>query len=89
VRQKRRLSAPIFSETMRILDRHFGETHYSLKNLFRDEQFKVLNQILAQTRDEIYNTYRTLTDRYAPLTRFLNTMHAPRLTPWRRRPSLS
>jgi hypothetical protein len=68
-----------FSETMRILDRHFGETHYSLKNLFRDEQFKVLNQILAQTRDEIYNTYRTLTDRYAPLTRFLNTMHAPPL----------
>ncbi len=68
-----------FSEMIRLLDRHFGATHYSLKNLFRDEQFKVLNQILAQTRDEIYNTYRLLTDRYAPLTHFLNDIHVPPL----------
>jgi alpha-amylase/alpha-mannosidase (GH57 family) len=68
-----------FSEMIRVLDRHLGETHYSLKNLFRDEQFKVLNQILAQTRDEIFNTYRLLTDRYAPLTRFLNDIHVPPL----------
>ena len=27
-----------FPQTIRVLDRHFGETHYSLKNLFRDEQ---------------------------------------------------
>lgn len=64
-----------FPEIIRVLDRHFGEIHYSLKNLFRDEQSKVLNQILAQTKDEIYNTYRMLTDRYAPLTHFLNDMH--------------
>ncbi|HUC84761.1 MAG TPA: DUF3536 domain-containing protein, partial [Candidatus Acidoferrales bacterium] len=68
-----------FPETIRVLDRHFGETHYSLKNLFRDEQYKVLNQILAQTRDEIYNTYRLLTDRYAPLSRFLQDLRAPPL----------
>src|ERR1700683_4264966 len=53
-----------FPQTIRVLDRHFGATHYSLKNLFRDEQFKVLNQILAHTREDIYNTYRLLTDRY-------------------------
>lgn len=70
-----------FAETIRVLDRHFGENHYSLKNLFRDEQFKVLNQILAQTRDDIYNTYRLLTDRYAPLTRFLNDIHVAPLKP--------
>ena len=63
------------SEMIRVLDRHFGEVHYSLKNLFRDEQFKVLNQILDHTREDIYNTYRILTDRYAPLTRFLNDIH--------------
>jgi Domain of unknown function (DUF3536) len=68
-----------FSEIIRILDRQFGEPHYSLKNLFRDEQFKVLNQILAATREEIYNGYRQLTDRYAPLARFLNDIHAPPL----------
>ncbi len=56
-----------------------AQTHYSLKNLFRDEQRKVLNQILAATRDEIHNTYRLLTDRYAPLTRFLDDIHVPPL----------
>jgi alpha-amylase/alpha-mannosidase (GH57 family) len=69
-----------FSEVVRVLDRHFGEVHYSLKNLFRDEQFKVLNQILDHTREDIYNTYRLLTDRYAPLTRFLNDIHVPPLS---------
>jgi alpha-amylase/alpha-mannosidase (GH57 family) len=65
-----------FPELIRMMDRHFGKANYSLKNLFRDEQFRVINQILATTRDEIHNTYRLLTDRYAPLTRFLNDIHA-------------
>ncbi|HEV2694662.1 MAG TPA: DUF3536 domain-containing protein [Verrucomicrobiae bacterium] len=68
-----------FPELIRAMDRHFGQTNYSLKNLFRDEQFKVLNQILATTREEIHNTYRLLTDRHAQLTRFLNDLHMPPL----------
>lgn len=68
-----------FVETIRVLDRHFGETHYSIKNLFRDEQYKVLHQILATTREDIYNSYKSLTDRYAPLAHFLNDIHMPSL----------
>jgi alpha-amylase/alpha-mannosidase (GH57 family) len=68
-----------FPELIRVMDKHFGQANYSLKNLFRDEQSRVLSQILAATRDEIHNTYRLLTDRYAPLTRFLNDLHAPPL----------
>jgi alpha-amylase/alpha-mannosidase (GH57 family) len=68
-----------FPETIRVLDRHFGEPHYSVRNLFRDEQHKVLNQILATTRDDIYNSYKSLTDRYAPLVHFLNDVHLPPL----------
>jgi alpha-amylase/alpha-mannosidase (GH57 family) len=68
-----------FPELIRLADKHFGATHYSIKNLFRDEQRKVLGQILTSTRDEIHNTYRLLTDRYAPLTRFLNDLHVPPL----------
>jgi alpha-amylase/alpha-mannosidase (GH57 family) len=68
-----------FPETIRVLDRHFGEAHYSLKNLFRDEQYKVLNQILATMREDIYNAYKSLTDRYATLTHFLNDIHMPPL----------
>jgi alpha-amylase/alpha-mannosidase (GH57 family) len=68
-----------FPETIRVLDRHFGETHYSLKNLFRDEQYKVLNQILSATRDDIYNAYKSITDRYSTLAHFLNDIHMPPL----------
>jgi hypothetical protein len=66
-----------FAQIIRLMDRHFGGTHYSLKNLFRDEQNRVLNQILATTREDIHNTYRLITDRYASLDRFLADMHAP------------
>jgi alpha-amylase/alpha-mannosidase (GH57 family) len=69
-----------FPELIRLSDRNFSELHYSLRNLFQDEQRKILNQILATTRDEIHNTYRLLTDRYSPLTRFLADIHAPRLS---------
>jgi Domain of unknown function (DUF3536) len=68
-----------FVETIRVLDHHFGQTHYSIKNLFRDEQYKILNQILATTREDIYNGYKALTDRYAPLAHFLNDIHMPSL----------
>jgi alpha-amylase/alpha-mannosidase (GH57 family) len=68
-----------FPQMIRLMDRDFGETHYSLKDLFRDEQSKVLNQILAATRDEIHKTYRLITDRYAPLMRFLADLHVPSL----------
>jgi alpha-amylase/alpha-mannosidase (GH57 family) len=68
-----------FVEAIRVLDRHFGQTHYSIKNLFRDEQYKILNQILGATREDIYNGYKALTDRYAPLAHFLNDIHMPSL----------
>ncbi len=66
-----------FPGIIRLMDRHFGAASYSLKNLFRDEQRKALNQILASTRDDIHNTYRLLTDRYAPLLGFLADIRAP------------
>jgi hypothetical protein len=60
-----------FSDIVRLMDRHFGDTRYSLKSLFRDEQRRVLDKILAATRDEIHSSYRMITDRHAPLIRFL------------------
>ncbi|MGH7954197.1 MAG: DUF3536 domain-containing protein, partial [Limisphaerales bacterium] len=68
-----------FPHVIRLMDRYFGEPHYSVKNLFRDEQRKALNQVLAATREEIHNTYRLITDRYAPLVRFLADLKAPAL----------
>ena len=66
-----------FPAVIRLMDRDFGESNYSLKNLFRDEQRRVLDQILAATREDIRNAYRQITDRYAPLLRFLADIHAP------------
>jgi alpha-amylase/alpha-mannosidase (GH57 family) len=76
---KKAFESADFAETIRVLDRHFGESHYSLRNLFRDEQFKVLNQILSATREDIYNAYKSITDRYSPLANFLNDIHLPPL----------
>ena len=68
-----------FPQIIRLMDSHFGQTQYSLKNLFRDEQRKLLNQILTATREEIDSTYKLITDRHAPLLRFMADLHAPPL----------
>ncbi|MGA4645528.1 DUF3536 domain-containing protein [Limisphaera sp. 4302-co] len=65
-----------FPEVIRLMDRHFGESNYSLKNLFRDEQRKVLQQILASTAQNIETHYRQILDQYMPLIRFLKTIGA-------------
>jgi alpha-amylase/alpha-mannosidase (GH57 family) len=66
-----------FPQVIRLMDRHFGESNYSLKSLFRDEQRKILDQVLASTREDLENRYRQITDNYTPLMRFLTDMRAP------------
>jgi alpha-amylase/alpha-mannosidase (GH57 family) len=68
-----------FPQIIRLMDSHFGQTQYSLKNLFRDEQRKLLSQILAATREEIHATYKLIADRHASLLRFMADLHAPPL----------
>jgi hypothetical protein len=48
-----------------------------LKSLFRDERLKLLNQIMAGTREEINAAYRLIAERHAPLLRYLADVHAP------------
>ncbi len=66
-----------FAQVIRLMDQHFGEAHYSLKSLFRDEQRRVLDQILGATREDLHNTYRLIADRFTPLLRFLADIRAP------------
>lgn len=66
-----------FPQVIRLMDRHFGESNYSLKDLFRDEQRKILNLILASTGQDLESRYRQITDQYMPLMRFLKDMDAP------------
>ena len=58
-------------EALRVLDRHFGGTAYSLKSLFRDEQRRIVNRILVTTLTEAEASYRQIYENHASLMRFL------------------
>ena len=66
-----------FPQVIRSMDGHFGESHYSLKSLFRDEQRNILQQILASTGQDLESRYRQITDQYTPLMRFLKDLGTP------------
>ncbi len=66
-----------FPEVIRLMDRHFGESTYSISSLFRDEQRKVLNQILTSTLASVDQTYDQLYQQNAPLMYFLGTLNVP------------
>ncbi len=66
-----------FEGVSRLMERHFGESHYSLKSLFRDEQRKILAQILAATGGDLESRFRQIADQFTPLMRFLKEIEAP------------
>jgi hypothetical protein len=65
-----------FTGVIRLMDKHFGVSNYSLKSLFRDEQRKVLNNILESTLAEIDAEYRKIYQSNYPLMRFLSDLGA-------------
>ncbi|MFO1501976.1 MAG: DUF3536 domain-containing protein [Verrucomicrobiota bacterium] len=66
-----------FAQVIRLIDRHFGHSAYSLKSLFKDEQRRILKEILATTREDLESRFRLITERYTPLMRFLRSAGAP------------
>jgi alpha-amylase/alpha-mannosidase (GH57 family) len=66
-----------FAEVIRIFDRHFGDAHYTVSSLFRDEQRRVLDVILASTLREAETLYRQIYEHRAPMMRFLTNLHIP------------
>jgi hypothetical protein len=66
-----------FPETIRRMDRHFGTQSYSLRSLFKDEQRRILNEILSSTRQDLENRNRLIAERYTPLMRFLEDLGSP------------
>ncbi len=62
---------------VRLLDRYFGGMPYSLRSLFRDEQRRVLDRILASTLAEVEDELRHVYEAHAPLMRFLKTLGTP------------
>jgi hypothetical protein len=64
-------------EVIRVFDRHFGESAYSLRSLFRDEQRQVLDRILDTTLSETETEYHRIAEHNEPLIRFLVGLGAP------------
>jgi hypothetical protein len=66
-----------FPTVIRLLDRHFGESTYSLRSIFRDQKRKILNQILESALSEAEAVYRQLHEHHAPTMRFLTDLGVP------------
>ena len=64
-------------EILRLVDQYFGEQPYSLRSLFRDEQRRVVDQILRQSLDEAEQGYARIHRDNAALMRYLSEMGIP------------
>ncbi len=65
------------SATIRALDRQFGAHAYSLRSLFRDEQRRILDQILEATLGDVEGVIRHVYEDHAAQIRFLDYLGAP------------
>src|SRR5205807_3666833 len=65
------------SSVIRLLDEYFAEPLLSIRNLFRDEQRRILNLLCNATLAEAESTFRQLHERYDPLMRFHATLGVP------------
>ena len=66
-----------FPEVIRLLDKHFGTSTYSIKDLFLDEQRKVLDNILESALSEIEAAYYQVYEHHYPPMRFLSELGNP------------
>ena len=64
-------------EVIRLLDRNFGKSIFSLRSLFRDEQRRILIRILESNLADAEAVYHQLYERNVPLMRFLVDLGSP------------
>ncbi|MFC2021726.1 DUF3536 domain-containing protein [Chloroflexota bacterium] len=70
-------AAADFPEVIRLLDKHFGISTYSLKDLFLDEQRKVLDNIMESAMSDIEAAYYQVYEHHYPPMRFLSDLGYP------------
>jgi hypothetical protein len=66
-----------FPDLIRIVDREFGPAAYSLALLFRDEQRRILRQILDSSLGDAEIAYRQIYQNHVSLMRFLGSLGIP------------
>jgi alpha-amylase/alpha-mannosidase (GH57 family) len=60
-----------FAEIVRLMDKHFGMHNYSLKDLFADEQRKILGTVITSTIEEYEAAYRSMFENSRHMMAFL------------------
>ncbi|MDZ4230935.1 MAG: DUF3536 domain-containing protein, partial [Dehalococcoidales bacterium] len=73
----RTFSEADFTGVIRLLDKHFGASTYSIRNLFLDEQRRVLDNILQSALADIEAAYQQVYERHYPPMRFLSELGNP------------
>ena len=63
---------------VRLFDRYFGESAYSLNSLFNDEERRVMKIILEPTLHEIQSTFSAIYERHSSLLQFLSQARVPK-----------
>lgn len=66
-----------YGKLLRLIERDFGSSTFSLASLFKDEQRKVAEQVLEGALDSAEATYRRMHDDQAPLLHFLHALRIP------------
>jgi hypothetical protein len=67
----------LFSELIGLMDTHFGSHSYSLSSLFRDEQRKILNQIIGKSMEESVAAFLNIFDHGRSLMEFVRQAGMP------------
>lgn len=62
---------------IRCMDKHFGSHSYTLWHLFKDEQQKVVQEILHSNLEEIHFGFRQILEQNQALLNFLTQIQAP------------
>lgn len=64
-------------ESLRLLDKHFGELSYSMRSLFRDEQRRILDLVVDSATRDAESLSDQLYTRNSPLLRYLASLDLP------------
>jgi alpha-amylase/alpha-mannosidase (GH57 family) len=66
-----------YSEVLRALDRNCGESTYSLRSIFHDDQREILKRIMKAVVGEAETVYRQVFETHAPMMRFVADLRVP------------
>jgi alpha-amylase/alpha-mannosidase (GH57 family) len=67
----------VFADIIRLMDTYFGTHNYSIRDLFRDEQRKILNTAIGTTIEEFETSYRLMYENNSALMDFLLNTGVP------------